>query len=84
LINSLVDDEALRDAAWTLARELAAGPTHAFGEIKNLIRSTWEQPIEAQMELEARAMARVTEDGWNGVCEVAARRGQAVGGDGVQ
>ena len=31
---------------------------------------------EAQMELEARAMTRVTrtEDGWNGICEVAARR----------
>jgi 2-(1,2-epoxy-1,2-dihydrophenyl)acetyl-CoA isomerase len=76
LINSVVDDAVLQDLAWALARELAAGPTRAFGEIKNLILSTWEQPIESQMELEARAMARVTrtEDGWNGVCEVAARR----------
>jgi 2-(1,2-epoxy-1,2-dihydrophenyl)acetyl-CoA isomerase len=76
LINKVVDDEALQDEAWALARELAAGPTRAFGEIKNLILSTWEQPIEAQMELEARAMTRVTktEDGWNGICDVAARR----------
>lgn len=76
LISHLVDDEALHEASWSLARELAAGPTRAFGEIKNLLLSTWEQPIEAQMELEARAMARATrtEDGWNGVCEMAARR----------
>jgi 2-(1,2-epoxy-1,2-dihydrophenyl)acetyl-CoA isomerase len=76
LVNAVVDDEDLSEQAWSLARELAAGPTRAFGEIKNLILSTWEQPIESQMELEARAMGRVTktEDGWNGICEVANRR----------
>ena len=43
--------------------------------------SSWTAPtstqaIEGQMEQEARAMTRVTrtEDGWNGICEVAARR----------
>jgi 2-(1,2-epoxy-1,2-dihydrophenyl)acetyl-CoA isomerase len=76
LINQVVPDADLHDRAWALARELASGPTRAYGEIKNLILSTWEQPIEAQMELEARAMARVTrtEDGWNGICDVGARR----------
>ena len=76
LISHMVDDAALRDEAWALARELASGPTRAFGEIKNLLLSTSEQPIEAQMEQEARAMARVTrtEDAWHGVTEVAARR----------
>ena len=76
LISHVADDAALGDEAWALARELAAGPTIAFGEIKNLLLSTWSQPIEAQMEQEARAIARVTrtEDAWNGICEVAARR----------
>lgn len=76
LISQVVDDAALHDEVWALARELACGPTRAFGEIKNLLLSSCEQPIEAQMEQEARAMARVTrtEDGWHGVCEVAARR----------
>lgn len=76
LVSEVVDDADLAGAARALAAELAAGPTRAFGEIKNLLLSTWEQPIEAQMELEARAMARVcrTEDAWTGVTEVAARR----------
>jgi 2-(1,2-epoxy-1,2-dihydrophenyl)acetyl-CoA isomerase len=76
LISHVAEDATLNDEAWALARELAAGPTAAFGEIKNLLLSTWSQPIEAQMEQEARAMTRVTrtEDGWNGICEVAARR----------
>lgn len=76
LVSQVVDDDALPAAAQALAAELAAGPTASFGEIKNLLLSTWEQPIEAQMELEARAMARVcrTDDAWTGVNEVAARR----------
>lgn len=76
LINDVVDDEDLADASWDLARELAAGPTVAFGEIKNLLLSTYEQPVEAQMELEARAMVRATrsEDGWNAVNAVLAKQ----------
>lgn len=76
LVNYVVEDDVLTDEAWQLARELASGPTLAFGEIKNLLRSGWEQPIEAQMEREARAMARVTksEDGWNAVQAVLAKQ----------
>jgi len=76
LISHVVDDAALKQEAWALARELADGPTVTYGEIKNLLLSAWSQPIEAQMELEARAMTRVTrtEDGWNGICEVSQRR----------
>lgn len=72
LINEAVKDESLQARSWELARELAAGPTVAFGEIKNLLLSTWEQPVEAQMEQEARAMARATrtEDAWNAVHSV--------------
>jgi 2-(1,2-epoxy-1,2-dihydrophenyl)acetyl-CoA isomerase len=76
LVSEVVEDGDLPAAAAALAAELAAGPTASFGEIKNLLLSTWEQPIEAQMEREARAMARVcrTDDAWTGVTEVAARR----------
>lgn len=76
LIDDTVADEDLAHEAWALARELAAGPTLAFGEIKNLLLSTYEQPVEAQMELEARAMVRATrsEDGWNAINAVLAKQ----------
>ncbi|MEP7023112.1 MAG: hypothetical protein ABJB47_04745 [Actinomycetota bacterium] len=47
LVNEVVADADLAGAAWELATELAQGPMKAFGEIKNLLLSTWEQPIEA-------------------------------------
>lgn len=66
LITDVVDDADVPKVAAELAAELAAGPTLAYGEIKNLLLSTWEQPIETQLELEARAMARIcrTDDAW--------------------
>jgi len=69
LVGTVCDDDQLGHEAWELAVELAQGPTVAFGEIKNLLNSTWEQPLEAQMEKEARAMARVTrtEDAWKAI-----------------
>jgi 2-(1,2-epoxy-1,2-dihydrophenyl)acetyl-CoA isomerase len=67
LVNRIVDAEALAGEAWALARALAAGPTVAFGEMKNLMLSAPFEPLESQLELEARAMARVsrTDDAWN-------------------
>lgn len=75
LVSEVVPDDRLQDQAWALARELAAGPTRAFGEIKNLLLSSAHQPIEAQLEQEARAMGRITrtEDAWHGICTVAQR-----------
>ena len=76
LISRVVPDAELGARAWALARQLAQGPTRAFGEIKNLLLSTWEQPIEAQLELEARAISRIarTEDAWRAITDVAAKR----------
>jgi 2-(1,2-epoxy-1,2-dihydrophenyl)acetyl-CoA isomerase len=76
LLTAVVEDAELPAAAWTLAKELAQGPTRAYGELKNLMLSTTEQPIEAQMELEARAMGRVTRshDGWTAINDVLAKR----------
>lgn len=58
LVDEVHDDEALPAAARALAAELAGGPTHAYGEVKNLLLSTSEQSLEGQLELEARAMVR--------------------------
>jgi len=76
LVNRIVDDDQLVAEALTLARELAAGPALAFGEIKNLLLSCLQQPIEAQMEPEAHAIARVarSDDAWRAIVDVAGRR----------
>jgi 2-(1,2-epoxy-1,2-dihydrophenyl)acetyl-CoA isomerase len=76
LVNKVVPDADLAAEAMALARVLAEGPTRAFGEIKNLLLSTGAESVEGQMELEARAMARIarTEDGWRGIHDVAHKR----------
>ena len=52
-----VADAELKSAVDTLARELAQGPSKAFGVAKRLFhQSTWES-LETQMELEAQAIA---------------------------
>jgi 2-(1,2-epoxy-1,2-dihydrophenyl)acetyl-CoA isomerase len=57
LITRVVPDAEFRPAVDALARELAQGPTKAFGGAKRLFhQSTWES-LETQMELEAQAIA---------------------------
>ena len=57
LITRVVPDGELASAVSTLARELAQGPSKAFGAAKRLFhQSTWES-LETQMELEAQAIA---------------------------
>jgi 2-(1,2-epoxy-1,2-dihydrophenyl)acetyl-CoA isomerase len=57
LVTRVVPDAELASAAQTLARDLAQGPTKAFGGAKRLFhQSTWES-LETQMELEAQAIA---------------------------
>jgi 2-(1,2-epoxy-1,2-dihydrophenyl)acetyl-CoA isomerase len=76
LINRVVSADALADEAWTLARRLAQGPTLAYGEAKNLFLSSSIESLEAQLEHEARAMARVTrtDDAWNAMRAVLAKQ----------
>jgi 2-(1,2-epoxy-1,2-dihydrophenyl)acetyl-CoA isomerase len=58
LVTRVVPDAELGSAVESLARELAAGPTKAFGAAKRLFhQSTWES-LETQMELESQAIAR--------------------------
>ena len=82
LINKVVAAEALEAGAWALARKLAQGPTLAFGEAKSLLLSSPMESLEGQLELEARAMARVTstEDAWNAMRAVLAKQKPAFEG----
>ena len=57
LVTRVVPDGEFRATVDGLARELAQGPTKAFGGAKRLFhQSTWES-LETQMELEAQAIA---------------------------
>jgi enoyl-CoA hydratase/carnithine racemase len=49
--------EALEDAALTLARQLAAGPTFAHGITKTQINQEWNMGLEQAIEAEAQAQA---------------------------
>jgi 2-(1,2-epoxy-1,2-dihydrophenyl)acetyl-CoA isomerase len=57
MITRVVPDAELAASVSALARELAQGPSKAFGAAKRLFhQSTWES-LETQMELEAQAIA---------------------------
>jgi 2-(1,2-epoxy-1,2-dihydrophenyl)acetyl-CoA isomerase len=57
LVTQVAPDAEFTIAVEALARELAQGPTKAFGAAKRLLhQSTWES-LETQMELEAQAIA---------------------------
>lgn len=82
LVTRVVPDAELRAAVDALARELAQGPTRAFGGAKRLFhQSTWES-LETQMELEAQAIAASgrTQDFGDGVTAFAAKRPPAFHG----
>lgn len=69
IVNQVTADDDLVETALDLARELARGPTMAFGAVKTLLNGTFDQTLESQMELEARAIAEasVSADGQEGI-----------------
>ncbi len=69
LVNQVVPAAELLPTATARAATLAAGPTRAFGAVKALLNESFEHGLEAQMELEARAIAgaSITADGQEGI-----------------
>jgi 2-(1,2-epoxy-1,2-dihydrophenyl)acetyl-CoA isomerase len=82
IVNKVVADDQVLDAAQALARELAAGPTLAYGAVKTLLNASFEQSLDSQMELESRAIAdmSVTYDGQEGINAFLAKRKPAFKG----
>jgi 2-(1,2-epoxy-1,2-dihydrophenyl)acetyl-CoA isomerase len=64
-----------RDAE-RIARELAAGPTEAYGAIKRLFFQTLDRPLESQLEEEAQTLAAIsrTADAREGVAAFVEKR----------
>jgi 2-(1,2-epoxy-1,2-dihydrophenyl)acetyl-CoA isomerase len=64
IVNSLVEDSALRDEAMALARRIADGPRVALGYIKKNLFAAETEPFQTVLDLEAANQARCafTED----------------------
>jgi 2-(1,2-epoxy-1,2-dihydrophenyl)acetyl-CoA isomerase len=58
LVDEVLPAADMMARAETVARQLADGPTKAFGEMRRLLTSVEDQPLETQLELEAQALAR--------------------------
>ena len=76
LVTRVVPDAEFAEALRSLARELAQGPTLAFGGAKLLFHQATHESLETQMELEAQAIARSghTEDFKEGVTAFAQKK----------
>ncbi len=75
LVNAVVADIELPDAAEGLARKLAAGPLGAFGATKRLLSSSLDH-LESRLDLEAHTIARhrVSLEGKEGILAFQERR----------
>jgi len=64
LVNQAVDDTALHDATYALARRIADGPRVAYGYMKRNLHAAETEPLAAVLEMEAVHQARTaqTED----------------------
>src|SRR5260221_1202332 len=60
LVDYVVEDDAVLPEAEKIARELASGPTEAYGGIKRLFLQTPNRSLESQMEEEAQTLAAVS------------------------
>src|SRR6266436_7987316 len=57
LVDSVVPDDAVQGEAERMTRELARGPTEAYGAIKRLFSQTLDRSLESQLEEEAQTLA---------------------------
>jgi 2-(1,2-epoxy-1,2-dihydrophenyl)acetyl-CoA isomerase len=76
LVNRVVADEQVLPEAIALAEQLASGPTLAFGTVKKLLLTSFDESLETQMEREAQGIAAMsrTQDGREGIAAFGARR----------
>jgi 2-(1,2-epoxy-1,2-dihydrophenyl)acetyl-CoA isomerase len=76
LVDRVVADDALQDEVLALARQLAEGPTLAYGEIKRLFLRAGSAQLEAQLDDEALTLARLSAsaDAQEGITAMLERR----------
>jgi 2-(1,2-epoxy-1,2-dihydrophenyl)acetyl-CoA isomerase len=76
LVNWVVPADQLTQETQRIARELARGPTAAYGEAKRLMNQSLDRGVETQMEEELAAFARcaITHDLAEGVAAFVEKR----------
>ncbi|UPK29191.1 enoyl-CoA hydratase-related protein [Bradyrhizobium sp. 195] len=76
LVSRLVPDDSVEGDAIAVARELAAGPTRAFGAMRRMLRQSFETSLGAQLEAEMQSIvdASRSDDAREGIAAFAARR----------
>ena len=69
LINRIVPADSVVEEATKLAARLAAGPTRAFGAVKQMLLASSERSLHEQLKLEGQKIASlsVTPDGKEGI-----------------
>jgi 2-(1,2-epoxy-1,2-dihydrophenyl)acetyl-CoA isomerase len=82
LVSRVLADEELLPAAEQIAKQLAAGPTRAYAEVRTLLRDSLRNGLEDQMEDERQAIARsvMTGDFAEGVTAFVQKRQPTFGG----
>ncbi|MGQ0503301.1 MAG: enoyl-CoA hydratase/isomerase family protein [Panacagrimonas sp.] len=76
LVDHVVDDAQLMEEAEKAAIRLSRGPTRAYGEIRRIFARAMNQPLDAQLEDEAQALARTagTHDAREGIMAFVEKR----------
>ncbi len=76
LVNKVVPGKQVLKEAQALASTLAEGPTAAYGSIKRLLASSFQESLETQMEFETRAIAEAagSNDGREGILAFSEKR----------
>jgi 2-(1,2-epoxy-1,2-dihydrophenyl)acetyl-CoA isomerase len=82
LVTEVRPAAAVEDRALDLARQLAAGPTEAFGRMKRLLRDSWTTDLPGQLSRETAQMtaAGASDDAAEGIAAFAAKRPSAFRG----
>ena len=82
LVTEVRPAAAVEDRALDLARQLAAGPTEAFGRMKRLLRDSWTTDLPGQLSRETAQMtaAGASDDAAEGIAAFAAKRPPAFRG----
>jgi 2-(1,2-epoxy-1,2-dihydrophenyl)acetyl-CoA isomerase len=76
LVTQVVDDDSVMETAMQAAKRLAAGPTRAFGTVKDLLAQSFSNGLETQLEEEARGIVKQssTSDGREGIAAFLEKR----------